>query len=164
MQFDVVTGDTPGTIAPWAAWHGPLLFPLDTRTAFQDRGTSCGPGTTTAPGTAAPTTGAPTTGAPPTDGPAPAAPVTVPPVEVPGGGDADEVEVLAATSVPSPPPAQDPSEGSSAPASVAGLALTGTTAAILVVSGTLLVIFGAGFVIGSWLRSRAEGGALRPEA
>lgn len=164
MQFDVVTGDTPDTIAPWAAWHGPLLFPLDTRTAFQDRGTSCGPDTTAAPGTAVPSTIAPSSDGPPPVAPSTTAPVTVPPVEVPGGGDDDEVEVLAVTSVPSTPAAQDPTEGAPAAPSVAGLALTGTTAAILVVSGTLLLIFGAGFVIGSWLRARAEGDVLQPEA
>ncbi len=35
QQFDVVTGATPETIAPFGPWHGPLLFPLDTSTAQQ---------------------------------------------------------------------------------------------------------------------------------
>jgi hypothetical protein len=40
-QFDVLTGATPPVIAPWAEWHGPLLFPFDTSTALQSFG--CGP-------------------------------------------------------------------------------------------------------------------------
>ncbi|CAN5433385.1 hypothetical protein BH10ACT3_BH10ACT3_15280 [soil metagenome] len=44
-QFDVVTGATPPEIAPWGAWHGPLLFPTDTSTAEQFWG--CGPPPTT---------------------------------------------------------------------------------------------------------------------
>jgi hypothetical protein len=39
-QFDVVTGPTPPEIAPWAEWHGPMLFPFDTGTALQSPG--CG--------------------------------------------------------------------------------------------------------------------------
>lgn len=35
MQFDVLTGATPEVISPDGAFHGPLLFPFDTETAFQ---------------------------------------------------------------------------------------------------------------------------------
>ena len=35
VQFDVLTGDTPDEIAPWATHHGPLLFPNDVGTALQ---------------------------------------------------------------------------------------------------------------------------------
>lgn len=35
LQFDVLTGDTPDTIAPLGQWHGPLLFPFDVATAEQ---------------------------------------------------------------------------------------------------------------------------------
>ena len=35
VQFDVVEGDTPDTIAPTGPWHGPLLFAADTSTALQ---------------------------------------------------------------------------------------------------------------------------------
>lgn len=57
VQFDVVTGATPQTIAPWGEWHGPLLFPLDTNTALQHWGYPCEVTTTTA----STTTTAPTT-------------------------------------------------------------------------------------------------------
>jgi len=42
QQFDVVTGPTPETIAPFGPWHGPLLFPLDTSTAQQYWGPALG--------------------------------------------------------------------------------------------------------------------------
>ncbi len=45
VQFDVITGATPPTISPTGAWHGPLLFPLDTSTSLQWWG--CGPTTST---------------------------------------------------------------------------------------------------------------------
>jgi hypothetical protein len=35
VQFDVVTGATPQSIAPLGQWHGPLLFPLDLETSQQ---------------------------------------------------------------------------------------------------------------------------------
>lgn len=58
VQFDVVTGATPQTIAPWGEWHGPLLFPLDINTALQHWGYPCEVTTTTASTT---TTTEPTT-------------------------------------------------------------------------------------------------------
>lgn len=62
VQFDVVTGATPQVITPLGGqMHGPLLFPADINTAFQDPGAVCT--TTTAPTTtvAGQTTVAPTT-------------------------------------------------------------------------------------------------------
>jgi LPXTG-motif cell wall-anchored protein len=35
LQFDVLTGATPDTIAPLGQWHGPLLFPFDLATSEQ---------------------------------------------------------------------------------------------------------------------------------
>ncbi len=35
VQFDVLTGDTPDEIAPWATHHGPLLFSNDISTSLQ---------------------------------------------------------------------------------------------------------------------------------
>lgn len=35
LQFDVLTGATPDTIAPLGEWHGPLLFPFDVETSQQ---------------------------------------------------------------------------------------------------------------------------------
>jgi LPXTG-motif cell wall-anchored protein len=35
LQFDVLTGATPDTIAPLGEWHGPLLFPFDVATSYQ---------------------------------------------------------------------------------------------------------------------------------
>ena len=35
LQFDVLTGATPDTIAPLGEWHGPLLFPFDVATSEQ---------------------------------------------------------------------------------------------------------------------------------
>jgi hypothetical protein len=158
-QFDVVTGTTPDRIAPWAAWHGPLLFPLDTRSAFQDRGTTCAepPPSTTVPTSAAPSTSPP----PPTttpDAPAPSTPGSGPAgtTVVTPSGPASDVEVLAATTTPARPAAVDAAEGTPSAPKVAGLALTGATATVLVVSGILLVLFGAGFVVGAWLRARVR--------
>ncbi len=48
VQFDIVTGATPQTIAPFGQWHGPLLFPLDLETSLQFWGnTDCNETTTT---------------------------------------------------------------------------------------------------------------------
>lgn len=58
VQFDVITGATPPTIAPWGPWHGPLLFPFDTSTSLQHWGCPPVPPTTT---TAPTTTVLPTT-------------------------------------------------------------------------------------------------------
>jgi LPXTG-motif cell wall-anchored protein len=35
LQFDVITGESPQTIAPTGPWHGPLLFVGDTNTSQQ---------------------------------------------------------------------------------------------------------------------------------
>lgn len=45
-QFDVITGATPQTVAPWAQWHGPPLFPLAfAQTSLQYfPGPNCQPG------------------------------------------------------------------------------------------------------------------------
>lgn len=48
VQFDVVTGPTPDVINPLGEMHGPLLFPLDIGTSFQDPGIVCEEATTTA--------------------------------------------------------------------------------------------------------------------
>ncbi|MFN7148642.1 MAG: hypothetical protein ACK4V6_04095 [Microthrixaceae bacterium] len=154
-QFDVVTGATPERIAPWADWHGPLLFPFDLATAFQDPGRDCA-----APPTTADPTTAPTTAAPGPDGPGGGT--------VPGGATADvdpsgdpDVEVLAVTTVPAGVTGDDvpldPTRGAPSPPTVAGLALTGATTGILVAAAILMIIFGVGFVVGSWLRTRAHG-------
>lgn len=157
-QFDVVTGATPERIAPWADWHGPLLFPFELATAFQDPGRNCtAPATTVAPPattTPSPATVAPTTAAPSTSVPDETTPTVDP------SGDPD-VEVLAVTTVPAGDTGDDapvdPTSGSSSPPSVAGLALTGATTGILVAASLLMIVFGVGFVIGSWLRTRARG-------
>ena len=155
-QFDVVTGATPERIAPWADWHGPLLFPLELATAFQDDGRGCGaPGTTVVPAT--PTTVTPTTA--PTTAPTTSAPEEVTPTVDPSRD--PDVEVLAVTTVP--PGANeddapvDPTSGIPSTPTVAGLALTGATTGILVAASLLMIVFGVGFVIGSWLRTRARG-------
>lgn len=64
VQFDVVTGATPQVITPLGGqMHGPLLFPADINTAFQDPGAVCTTTTTAGPTTtvAGQTTAAPTT-------------------------------------------------------------------------------------------------------
>lgn len=45
-QFDVVTGATPPTIAPWGPWHGPPLFPFQFLTTSMQYfpGPDCIPG------------------------------------------------------------------------------------------------------------------------
>ena len=141
-QFDVVTGATPDRIAPWEQWHGPLLFPLDTRSAFQDDATTCAD---------APPT--PFWGLSGLTGPAGPAGPTGPSTSAGTG----EIEVLAATTVPSRPEVVDAAEGAPPVPKVAGLALTGATAAVLVASGILLVLFGVGFVVGAWFRTTARG-------
>ena len=56
LQFDVVTGSTPDTIAPWAQWHGPLLFDGDVGSSWQHRpaGNCAGPTSTVPPTTDSP--------------------------------------------------------------------------------------------------------------
>ena len=46
VQFDVVTGATPPTIAPWGPWHGPPLFPFAYNETSQQYfpGPDCQPG------------------------------------------------------------------------------------------------------------------------
>jgi hypothetical protein len=61
VQFDLVVGATPQTIAPWGAWHGPLLFPNDMATAYQHWGSTCEPTTTTSTTTTSSTTSTTTT-------------------------------------------------------------------------------------------------------
>lgn len=152
-QFDVVTGATPERIAPWADWHGPLLFPFDLATAFQDTGRDCAAPTPTTPAPATTPT-PPVTVAPTTTTPGSVGGPTVPQDSVP------TVEVLAVTTVP-PEAVQDdtpvdPSLGTPAPTRVAGLALTGATTGILVAAALLMIVFGVGFVVGSWLRTRVR--------
>lgn len=159
-QFDVVTGATPDRIAPWEQWHGPLLFPLDTRSAFQDDATTCAD----APPSTSPPTGAGPVTSPPSSPDEPATSTSDPTGEGPAGptgpstsAGTGEIEVLAATTVPSRPEVVDAAEGAPPVPKVAGLALTGATAAVLVASGILLVLFGVGFVVGAWFRTRARG-------
>ena len=63
VQFDVVTGATPQTIAPFGEWHGPLLFPLDIETSqqFFGNGGDCNENTTTTQATTTTTTTGATT-------------------------------------------------------------------------------------------------------
>lgn len=56
VQFDVITGSTPQTIAPWGQWHGPLLFPFDPSTSYQYWGCGPPPTTTTTSSTSSTTT------------------------------------------------------------------------------------------------------------
>lgn len=152
LQFDVVTGATPDTIAPWAAWHGQLLFPGDLRTAFQYRPTAdCSTTTTTAPpptvepttsvapsSTTVPTTGPPTTGSIPEDG-EPTTTAVPPP------------SVLGQTQSPSTtePEVLDTSVGAPGTPRVAGLALTGTSVRILVIAGIVTMLIGLVMLAGA---------------
>lgn len=145
-QFDVITGAAPERVAPWAEWHGPLLFPFDVATAFQDPGRDCtAPTTTSVPISTEPTATAPDSGTPITAGPGPSGP-----------GD----EVLAVTTVPAAVSGGDipvdPSRGVPSAPRVAGLALTGATTGILVAAAGLMIVAGLGFVVGSWVRARAQ--------
>jgi hypothetical protein len=158
LQFDVVTGATPDTIAPWAQWHGPLLFPGDVRTARQHRpSANCGAPTTTT--TVAPsTTATPSTTAPtptlPTSTTAPVSPttVTIAPsgatTSVPGPSSATPVSVLGASQSPPPtaPRALDTSVGADGPPQVAGLALTGASVRVLLLGGLLSIVAGLALV------------------
>jgi LPXTG-motif cell wall-anchored protein len=54
LQFDVLTGETPETIAPLGQWHGPLLFPFDVATSEQWFGSADCPQPTVAPATTTP--------------------------------------------------------------------------------------------------------------
>jgi hypothetical protein len=171
-QFDVVTGATPARIAPWAAWHGPLLFPGDTNTAFQDWGGSCeGPGATS---TTVPPTQPPPTTTPSTTAPVAVPSTTAPSTTVPGSGPSETVPggpgqvapsstvpaaVLGATTVPTePPPGVDdtpiPVDSGGRPTQVAGLAITGTSIMVLVVSATVLVLVGFAVHVAPWLLAR----------
>lgn len=176
-QFDVVTGATPQTISPWGAWHGPLLFPLDVRTAEQDWGRQCEtPTTSTVPGTT-PTTGVPTTSTPTSS--IPTSPTSVVSTTTPGGSvttttppsvsgattSTVPADVLGATTVPSDaadaasPPVLDPVSARSAsdPPRVAGLALTGASITVLVTAGVAQLAVGlALYLIPRFRRPRWE--------
>lgn len=130
VQFDVVTGATPQTIAPWAEKHGPLLFPLDDTTAEQYFG--CTPETTTTTST---TTTSTTTS-------------TVPP------------EVLGTTTIApttsttlAPQTAQveaaNVTRATTSPANAKALALTGSSSSKGVVAGLVLIGLGAVLFIAS---------------
>ena len=54
LQFDVLTGATPDTIAPLGEWHGPLLFPFDVATSEQWFGSADCPQPAVAPQTTTP--------------------------------------------------------------------------------------------------------------
>jgi hypothetical protein len=154
LQFDVVTGATPATIAPWAQWHGPLLFPGDVRTALQHRPSSnCGVPTTTAPTTTAPTSTTTTASTSTTSTTAPGSNTTVTsappsgPTTSPGGPSAttpQPASVLGSTQTPpsTAPPAVDTSVGADGPPTVAGLALTGGSVRVLLLGGLVSVVAG----------------------
>jgi hypothetical protein len=165
LQFDVVTGATPATIAPWAQWHGPLLFPGDVRTALQHRpSANCGAPPTTTPTTAAPTSTTPTTASTSTTSttvPASTTTVTSAPPSGPTTGPVgpsattpQPASVLGSTQTPpaTAPPAIDTSVGADGPPTVAGLALTGSSVRVLVLGGLVSVI--AGLVLLAALRQR----------
>jgi len=155
VQFDVVVGATPDTIAPWGQWHGPLLFPNDTATTLQYWGGNCGGPSTTAP---------PTSTIPPeTSSTVPPSPTTTAPEVVPttisqSSVTTTPVEVLGATTTSVPGPATGESSagagpaqvaGTSTPRTVAGLALTGTAAKVLVVGGAALTLCGVALMVAS---------------
>ena len=157
-QFDVVTGATPARISPVGERHGPLLFPMDTRTARQHWGGDCGGTTTT---TAPPPTVAPTSTVPGSSTTVPGGPTSTvpggPTSTVPSGPtttnppslSADTpTEVLGATTVPSGPAASPAAatpvsvSSGGTPPTVAGLALTGASVVVMVVSGLVLLLAG----------------------
>jgi hypothetical protein len=159
VQFDVVTGPTPDSIAPWADSHGPLLFPGDLRTAHQHRpARGCGTTTTVVPVTAAPTSAvatsaAPTTAVPTTDGPDDSTP-----------GDSTDVGGITTLSTPGPGDTTSTtlevlgtSQGRSETPLVAGLALTGTSVLILTATGVLVTLVGIALV---WWGTRRGGRSM----
>ena len=129
-QFDVLTGATPDTVAPWGQWHGQLLFPFDVDTTYQHWGGECPapPSSTTTTTTTAPTTTTTTTEAPAV------------------GPDDDETsttvpEVLGATE--EPPPGGAPEVlGVTQEAEPSALAFTGMSFRILAVAGLSLFLAG----------------------
>lgn len=147
LQFDVVRGATPEEIAPWAAWHGPLLFPGDTNTALQYRpGVDCaGPTSTVAPTTAPSTTAPPSTtpgptttspiAAPTTASPTTASPSTTVPASVLG-------ETQTPTTDPDRPDRPDDAAGTTAAPQVAGLAITGTSVRVMVIGSLVTILVG----------------------
>ena len=163
VQFDIVTGATPDSIAPWSAWHGPLLFPMDTSSSLQHWGNGCGASTTTVPSTPSSEPPAPTSTAPVTVPPQ-NEPSTVPP-EVLGsttlqtdGGPGPEDPGTAAT-VRQPPVTEPDVLGSSSsvPGLPAGLALTGIAARALVLAAGVLLVLGVAMVVVGRVRARSDG-------
>lgn len=149
VQFDVLTGATPPTIAPWAEHHGPLLFPMDVTTSHQhwgggrcDRDTPTTtpsedppPSPTTLPDeptmlpdeSSSPTTTTPTGGV---SNPTTTAPqVLGVSVEPPSAGDRPEVVTAAAGTGEATRPAR--------------LALTGLGVGGALLAGSVLVLAGA---------------------
>lgn len=147
VQFDVLTGATPATIAPWAEHHGPLLFPMDVDTSYQHWGGLC-EGTTTTTTTTTPSV-APTTSTP-TTLPDESSTTTTTTTAAPAGGATTTTtgpQVLSASL--EPPPAGDQPEvlaASTGPGGDAGpssLALTGLGLGGALLAGSVLVLAGA---------------------
>lgn len=141
-QFDVLTGATPQTVAPWAEWHGPLLFPFDVDTAYQHWGADCADDSDGTPGAATTTT---------TEPPAAA------PEDEEDGGDTTTTEPEVLAVVDEPPLDEQPEvlgivqqPEQSGPA---GLAFTGMSFRILAIAG--LSLFLAGMAIAALGRRRA---------
>jgi len=133
VQFDILTGDTPQVINTGVD-HGPLLFPLNTNTAYQHPGNQTedciGKATTTT------TSIAPTT-APSTTTANVLAATTVP----------TTARVLAATTIPSS------SNVSTGNTSVSGLAVTGATSTPFGLIGSGLVLIGIAALLTSRRRN-----------
>ena len=144
-QFDVVTGATPQTIAPWTEKHGPLLFPVDTGTAQQYWGDAegCTPETTTTTESTTTTTESTTTTS------------STVPVDVLGSTTIKPD--LAATSTSTTPGASvsvlAATQTRTATTSGTALALTGSSSGRIALGGAVLVVFGAVLFVISRKRS-----------
>lgn len=150
LQFDVVTGATPDTIAPWAQWHGPLLFDGDVGSSWQHRpAANCaGPTSTVLPTTDSPSTVAPSSSTTLSSTSVPSTPTSE------AGGDSSTTpstaSVLGATISATPstaPEVLDTSVGRSGPTRVGGLALTGAAVNVLFVAGLVTLLVGLALVM-----------------
>ena len=143
VQFDVVTGATPQTISPLGQMHGPLLFPGNTDTAFQDVGAVCEPTTTTTPGSTTTTIGSGNTTI--------ANSTTTTAATSTTAATTTTTAVVAGTSIVSPTTGNATVQGTTATrttgTSPSSLAVTGVSSQSTALTGTGLFIAGAGMIV-----------------
>ena len=153
VQFDVVTGATPPSISPLGEMHGPLLV-ADVGTAQQYWGTPCTePTSTTSPTTTTSSTTPSTTTSTTSTTTTSIVPATTTVVETAGNGSVTSTTAAAAvagqTAVRGTATQRSGSGSGDADPGVLGsaLAVTGSSAALVLLAGAAQVAVGAALIV-----------------